>query len=249
MDWIVYPRTNLPGFLNHLGSDVHIWKAGLDRPAVQVERYWEILSADERKRANKFHSEIHRSRFIVGRATLRILLGCYLSIQPQLMAFDYGPSGKPALLTEHNPDRITFNLTHSNDLALYTFTKGRDIGIDVEFIHPFAEMDEIAAKSFSKREYQLWSELPDDEKTMSFFLCWTRKEAFIKAVGDGLQFPLDKFEVTLSPGRSPRLIQVETNPDAAGHWFYADLPVIPGYASALISEGNDWRLACYSYLD
>ena len=245
MDWVAHPQNKDCGSLSLPRSDMHVWKVGLDLPVRRQEQYWGILSADEQDRAKRFHFEIHRSRFVAGRAFLRLLLSSYLKAQPQLLVFDYGMYGKPTLIPEQNPEQIKFNLSHSDALALYAFAYEREMGIDIERIQSFPDMDQVAARSFSKREYNTWVELPDAEKANAFSRCWTRKEAFIKAIGNGFQYPLDKFDVTLSPGQMPKLTWVDADPQATDRWSYADLPGIPGYSSALLSEGNDWRLGCF----
>lgn len=245
MEWVVHPWKDGPGAISLNRSELHVWKIGLDQPAHQQEQYCDILSADEQDRAERFHYEIHRSRFVAGRALLRILLCSYLKTQPQQLVFDYGLYGKPALISEQNPEQIKFNLSHADALALYAFAIERELGIDIERIQSLPDMDQIAARSFSKREYNTWVALPDSEKAKAFSRCWTRKEAFIKAIGNGLQYPLDEFDVTLSPGQMPELTWVAADPQATDRWSYANLPKIPGYSSALITEGNDCRLTCY----
>ena len=249
MNWVRCPQIISPGSLSLYGPEVHVWKVELDHSAGHLEQHWNILSADEQAKANGFHFEIHRSQFVAGRALLRILVSCYLQIQPQLLVFEYGLYGKPTLIPEQSQGGIQFNLTHSDALVLYAFTAAREIGIDIERVQLVPDMDQVAARSFSRLEYKTWAKLPDSEKGKAFFRCWTRKEAFVKAIGNGIQYPLDKFDVTLLPGHLPKLTRVESDPLAVDRWSYMDLPEIPGYASALISEGHDWCLECYEYQD
>ena len=170
-----------------------------------------------------------------------------LNLDPELVTIAYGPYGKPTLKEEQNPDQIQFNLSHANELALYAFSIDRKLGIDLEFIHWIPDFDRIAARSFSKNEYRIWDALPDAVKKLAFYRCWTRKEAFVKAVGDGFSFPLDQFEVSLCPGEPPQLIRIETAPFEAARWSYGELPGIPGCTTALIVEENDWNLACFDH--
>ena len=228
-------------------SEVHVWKTDLDHHHDQLEKYWRYLSGDERARADRFKNPVHRSRFIVGRALLKELLGGYINLDPELVTIAYGPYGKPTLKEEQNPDQIQFNLSHANELALYAFSIDRKLGIDLEFIHWIPDFDRIAARSFSKNEYRIWDALPDAVKKLAFYRCWTRKEAFVKAVGDGFSFPLDQFEVSLCPGEPPQLIRIETAPFEAARWSYGELPGIPGCTTALIVEENDWNLACFDH--
>src|SRR6476620_7910163 len=181
-----------------LSSDVvHVWRAGLEQSPGLQETLLRTLSDDERARADRFHFDQHRRRFVLTRAFLRALLGRYLAIGPEEVRFVYGPYGKPSLADEHGAHRLRFNASHSHELAVYAFAQEREIGIDVEHIQQEFAGEEIARQFFSTYEVNTLLALPKSEQAAAFFRCWTRKEAYIKAIGSGLSHPLDEFDVTL----------------------------------------------------
>jgi len=218
-------------------GDVHVWAACLDdlpEAALRVP-----LAADERERGGRFHFERDRRRFVTARGLLRVLLGRYLDVDPAGLLFGYGPRGKPYLA---EGDELRFNLSHSGGLALLAFARGCELGVDVEQERPVPELEGIVRTSFSSREAaELWR-LGPDERGAAFFRCWTRKEAFIKATGDGLSRPLDAFDVTLAPGEPARLLGVRGEPEAALRFWMEDLRPAPGFAGALAVEGGARRV-------
>jgi 4'-phosphopantetheinyl transferase len=202
-------------------GEVHVWRSQLDQPQEAVERFWGTLDEDERARASRFHFEKHRRNFIVGRGVLRLLLGRYIEIPPANVRFSYGAQGKPALSGEHSAGSLRFNASHSGELALYAFLKDCAVGVDVELIKGDFATEEIAERFFSASEIEALRVLPATDKPAGFFRCWTRKEAYIKAIGSGLSHPLDQFDVTVEI------------PD----WSILDLDVGSGYAAALALNG------------
>jgi 4'-phosphopantetheinyl transferase len=223
-------------------NEVHIWSAALERPSAQVEQLAQTLSADEQARADRFYFERDRLRFIVGRGLLRVILGRYLGLEPAGMYFDYSAQGKPALAETGLEDkrRLCFNLAHSHRLAVYAFSRGREIGVDVEHIRPIAEAEQIAERFFSAPEITLLQALPLQQKQETFFIIWTRKEAYLKAVGAGLARPLDQFDVSLGP----KLV-IPGDPQEAARWSICDLKPAEGFVAALAVTGNDWQLKIF----
>ena len=217
-----------PSSLSLQPGEVHVWRFELDQP---VEPFWSLLQPDEIDRANRFHFEKDRKHFSVARGFLRVLLGRYLQRDPNVFEFSYGANGKPALAGS-----LRFNMSHSHGIALYAFTEGREIGVDVEHIRADFTSDDIARRFFSPFEVESLSGLPDDERVAGFFRCWTRKEAYIKATGRGLSQALDSFDVTLGPGASAALLRCEDG--APERWTMIDVAVGPGYAGALAVEGQ-----------
>lgn len=211
-------------------GDVHVWRLALDQP---VEPYLELLQPDEFGRANRFYFDKDRKRFAVARGFLRVLLGRYLQSDPKLLMFVYGTHGKPAFEGEGS---LRFNMTHSHGMALYALTEGREIGVDVEHIRADFTNDDVARRFFSPFEVQSLCALPGEERVESFFRCWTRKEAYIKATGRGLSQPLDSFDVTLGPGDRAALLR---NDDGTHErWTMVNVEVGPGYAGAVAVEGQ-----------
>jgi 4'-phosphopantetheinyl transferase len=227
-------------------NEVHVWRAPLDQPPPKIERFRDILDADERARADSFHFQSDREHFVVAHGVLRIILGAYLNRLPNDLSFRRSSYGKPALIPDPFADAIRFNMSHSHGMALYAIALNREVGIDVEFIRCGVHEDQIADRFFSSREIAALRMLPADLRSHAFFLCWTRKEAYIKARGEGLSLPLDQFEVSLTPGEPAKLLG--TRPDAleVGRWSLTDLGFgLPGYAAALATEGDAPSLALW----
>lgn len=227
-------------------SDVHVWRANLDQPAGCIKQLAQILSADELKRAERFYFEQDRVRFMVGRGLLRTILSRYLGMAANRLQFCYSSRGKPDVVEKLGGDRLRFNLSHSQGLVLYAVTRDRAIGIDIEHIRAIAEADQIVKSFFSDYEKTVYHNLPQCQKQAAFFNCWTRKEAFIKAVGEGLALPLDQFDVSLTPGQPARLLGIKGD-EASKYWSIHELTFDQNYASALAVEGNDWNLSCWEW--
>lgn len=225
-----------PPSLSLLSGAVHVWRTRLDQPVELQENYLRTLAEDERVRANRFHFDQHRRHFVVARGFLRVLLARYLDTTPEAVRFAYGPYGKPLLAGEHGESSLRFNASHSGDWAVYGFAQDHEVGIDVEQIKEDFGTEGIAERFFSAGEVQTLNALAEAEKPAAFFRCWTRKEAYIKAIGSGLSHPLDSFDVTLAPGEPAALARV------AELWSLFDLDVAPGYAGALAVESSGHSL-------
>lgn len=223
-------------------DEVHVWLVDLSRTAGRLERYAGVLSSDERQRAARYAFDLPRLRFIATRKALRELLGGYLNIPPHRIRLGYGEHGKPYLAGSLAVSGLHFNLAHSGDLALLAFARGRRVGVDVEQIRPLPELMTIANRYFTANEAAQISALPEEERRAAFFACWTRKEAFIKALGAGFALPPDRFEVSLGAGEPPRLVAVKGMPGEAGRWTLAAWEPRPGYSAALAVEGSGWTL-------
>jgi len=230
-------------------KEIHIWCAALDLPIINFEKLNEALCREERLKAERFHFERERRRFIVGRGILRRILSHYLSIRPVDLQFSYGENGKPGLTNSFRNGRIDFNMTRSEGLALYGFARDRQIGVDVERIRDLPEMDRIVEIFFSERENDIFRSLPENRKKEAFFRCWTRKEAFIKATGNGLSQSLDRFDVSISPDEPARLLGIEGSSKGTTRWSIQDLKPAPGFAAAFAVEGRNWQLHCWQWLD
>ena len=228
-------------------ESLDVWRIPLtnDLPA---RDYSQLLSPDEIDRANRFHFEVHRSHYMNCRASLRSILGRYLHRAPADVRFSYEVNGKPELVDEQNEQRLRFNVSHSSDLALLAVTGTRAIGVDLELVRDQPDCLELAKRYFSQREYQDLLTLNGEARQRAFFACWTRKEAFVKACGAGLSYPLSDFSVSVLPG-SPAMIE-ETKPGshAALNWFLVGLEPGAGYVGAVVIEGQscvvrrwDWK--------
>jgi 4'-phosphopantetheinyl transferase len=195
-----------------------------------------LLSDAERRRAGRFPFDRDRRRFIVARARLRTLLAGRLGVQPESVELVYGEHGKPALAPRFADSDLRFNVSHCDDVALYAFSSGREIGIDVEGVHVIRDADDIAARSFSRRENEAYRALVPRDRPLGFFNCWTRKEAFIKALGDGLHHALDRFDVSLAPGQPAKILRVDNRHGDDCGWRMESFSPAPGFVAALVTE-------------
>jgi 4'-phosphopantetheinyl transferase len=179
---------------------------------------------------------------------LRVILGGYLNRAPERLSFSYSSHGKPALAEESDRDAIRFSVSHSHGVALYAFTRGRDVGIDLERIRADLAVVEIAERFFSQQEVAMLRAFRTEEQRQAFFRCWTCKEAYIKARGEGLSLPLDRFDVALAPGGEPAaVLGTQRDPSEAARWSLLELDPGPGYVAALAVEGHGWRLTCWRW--
>jgi 4'-phosphopantetheinyl transferase len=228
-------------------AEVHVWRASLDQAAPCVERLQRTLSADELHRAARFHFPRDRRRFIVARGVLRDILGRYLGVHPSALGFRYSAYGKPALADVADEEALRFNVSHSHEMALFAVTCGREVGVDIEYLRREIACEEIAEHFFSVRERGSLRALPAEVKHQAFFNCWTRKEAYIKAHGEGLSLPLDQFDVSLAPGEPAALLATRSDPREALRWSLRVLTPGPDYVAAVAVEGQGWNLTCWQW--
>jgi 4'-phosphopantetheinyl transferase len=222
--------------VHYTTGTVEVASVRLDPGLPAVGELAKCLSDEERGRANRFIFERDRCRFIVGRAHLRYQLGSRLGVRPEALELVYGPYGKPALSRRFADTDLHFNISHSEDIAVYAFARGREVGIDVEAVRAIHDADAIVERFFSVRENRAYRALDPGDKPLGFFNCWTRKEAFIKAIGDGLQYPLDRFDVSLVPGEPAMILRVDNvQGDKCGWHMHALLPA-PGFVAAVVVE-------------
>lgn len=228
-----------------IGADeVHVWRVELGQTPAIIGELGETLSADERERAARFHFEKDRQSYICARGALRSILARYLGRTPGGLSFTYNPYGKPALADES--DDLRFNLSHAVGVALCAVARGREVGVDVEWPRAeFATMD-VAERFFSRSEVEALRARAEDAPA-AFFNCWTRKEAYIKARGEGLSHPLHTFTVSLAEGASASLLRTDNEPAEAARWTLRALPLGGGYVAALACEGSVERLSLWSW--
>ena len=222
-------------------QDVHLWCASLDQPAFRLEELKQTLSEDEQARAERFYFERDRRRFILRRGLLRLLLGDYLGVAANCVQFSYGHHGKPALTEPFSEQKLQFNLSHSQGIALYAFALGRDLGVDVERLRPIDEADQMMERFFSPDEKDAIRAAPADERHSTFLRCWIRKEAYVKALGAGLTWPLDVFSVPLGAEESAQPVTIRGNSKEASRWFVQGFVPVPDYVAAVVAEGDGWK--------
>jgi 4'-phosphopantetheinyl transferase len=175
------------------------------------------------------------------------VLALYTETEPARLRFAYGPQGKPSLQSDEAGDTsLRFNLAHSHDLALLAVARGREVGVDVEHVRADFASDEVAGHFFSPRETAALRAVPDEaERARAFFRCWTRKEAYVKARGEGLSLPLDGFTVSLAAGEPAALLGCDADARETQRWTLINLEPGDGYAAAAAVEGTGWRLRLF----
>lgn len=218
-------------------DEVHVWRACLVPGGGVLEPLETLLAPQERWRASQFAFATDRDRFIAGRAILRQLLGAYLGQPPGELIFEYGPHGKPALRAKAAHCWIHFNLSHAQNVGLYAFSRGRELGIDLERIQPEFPGHEVAEHFFSAEELSELRGLPPEKRAKGFFTCWTSKEAHLKACGYGLTVALNSSGTSSVPGRSKELRSADHR-----KWKLYPFEPAPGFVAALVVEGLDWRV-------
>ena len=211
-------------------NEVHIWVANLDISLRQIQQLTTILSEDEQLRAERFYFEQHKNRFIVARGILRTILGNYLNTAPEQLQFSYSDKGKPALANA----TLEFNLSHSQDIALYAFTRQGKIGIDVEYLRSLQDAEKIAERFFSSQEYNRLSLLNSEEQQQEFFRLWTGKEAYLKAIGEGLSGNLAQIEVINNKEKSVSLLQIQGI--SLDNWYLHNFIPQPDYMASFAVE-------------
>lgn len=228
--------------------ELHIWKSSLNVDGQRFQFLKSLLSCDEQSRAERFYFVKDKNQFIVGRGVLRVLLGNYLDTDPQKVKFYYNEFGKPFLENQFSKNNLKFNLSHSKDMLVMAFAKNVDVGIDIEYVRSDIDVLRLARHFFSQREVSELLSISSYLMNDAFFNCWTRKEAFIKAKGQGLSIPLDKFDVSLSPGEPAKLIRLHDNPNEIAEWYLQELSNIgEGYISSIAIKGKPNRIYNWEY--
>lgn len=229
-------------------DEVHLWRVDLSTVAAGEPHWQQILSADEKARAARFHFSRDRQCFTATRALLRTILASYAASSPTELLFRYSDKDKPSLSAGHSGNQIEFNVSHSGATALLAFARGRELGVDVEHIRENFDAVAIAQRFFSAHEQSELAALAPSEKFQAFFRCWTRKEAYIKAVGTGLSLPLDQFDVSLRPGDRSALLATRPDKAEAALWSLQEVSAGSGYVGALCVRGQGWRLKSWADL-
>jgi len=227
-------------------NEVHVWRFCQEETHSQIETLQGILSPDELARSEKFHFEKDRKKFILTRGTLRNLLGSYLGKDPQQVRFNYTSFGKPFLAIDSENDNIRFNLSHSGEVVLYAITRNQKIGIDIEQVRDHTDVMAIAKRFFSPGEIGELEKANKKNRTELFFRYWVRKEAFVKAMGKGVSFPMERLDVSSLNEISPIIKVTEENNETACLNIQELLPG-DGYVAAIATEANDPEISCWQF--
>jgi len=241
-EWKLPPQ---PPVVLQEGS-IQVWRIPLNPSAPWLESAGKILTPNETRRADRFLRAEHGRRFTVARAALRTLLAGYLDAQPSDLRLEQGPYGKPHLAGEHAESRVQFNVSHSGELAVAAFCFDRPIGVDIEQNHPRPDMLKIAKRFFAAQEVDTLLSIESEYQQDAFYSCWTRKEAYIKARGEGLHHPLKGFQVSLAPEDPPALLHADGQP-LDRPWILYDLYPGDGYTGALAAQGPSRRVSCFAF--
>lgn len=225
-----------------LGADeIHVWWVLVELTPSKVAELTRILSQDEVERAASYAFGEHRRRFVVGRALLRTILGWYMGLEPGELRFVYGRNGKPALAASQE-GRLQFSVAHSGELAAFAVALGAPLGLDIEVLRSLADADSLAERILSVAERTRFRRVSPDGRGRALFNAWTRKEAYVKATGEGIVGPLERIEVSLAPGEPARLLRLDGDSDAASRWTLYHLQPSAECVGALAAPARAWRI-------
>ncbi|GCE15671.1 4'-phosphopantetheinyl transferase family protein [Tengunoibacter tsumagoiensis] len=215
-------------------NQIHIWYAELQQPDEYYVQLEKTLSHDEQKRASLFYFDHDRRRFVTSRAILRTILGHYLEIAAEECRFVYQKYGRPELDPLHHSS-LRFNVSHSYELAIYAFSDAWTVGIDIEYVRLLADMEQLAKRCFSAREYSFFLTLPEEQRQEAFFRYWTFKEATVKALGDGLRYSLERIDVGALPDdqESSILLALPNETELRSLWRLHPLRPSQGYKATI----------------
>jgi len=240
----IYPgwSATLPKSLK--ANCVHIWRGSLFSTDVILEENTRLLQPEELERAIRFKFDRHRNGFITARALLRRILSLYIGLPADEIELQTMSHGKPFVIT-HNLPELRFNLSHSHERVLYAFCLHREVGIDIELVKPGYADSGIPERFFSKSEVEMLRSVAVEQQAEAFFNCWTRKEAIIKAIGQGLSLPLSAFDVTLKPGKAARVLDMRIPEIDKEKWRIWDIKVDNAYKAALALQGDAVELSYF----
>ena len=215
--------------LKLLDNEVHLWLINLNISSQEIARLTNTLSTDEIVRADRFKFENHRDRFIAARGFLRQILSNYLQKNSEKITFEYSGRGKPKLLNTN----LQFNVSHSQNIALYSFTKNNLIGIDIEYLRSNVECNKIAERFFNEIEYRIINNLSQDKQARTFFQFWTMKEAYLKATGEGLGGGLETVKIELNRNLEAKVKAIAFNEIEPNNWFFKSFIPEQGFVATV----------------
>ncbi|HHP7232211.1 MAG TPA: 4'-phosphopantetheinyl transferase family protein [Xenococcaceae cyanobacterium] len=238
------PATNL--VLLH--DEIHLWRANLNLPPQQLKQLASSLSEDETARANRFHFSQHRCRFIAARGILRQLLGFYCQTPGDRISFTYNSRGKPQLASDFSQASLEFNLSHSQNLVLYSFNYQQKIGIDLEYLRDNLDYQNIAQRFFAPRELNFITTCPQEQQKLRFYQLWTAKEAYLKATGAGLAGGLETTEINLEQPENIFLSLIKNNQYSASDWTLYNFMPRTNFIATIALFGQKKKLTAINYV-
>lgn len=213
---------------------LHVWSLSLDRSPLEIAHYRSLLTPEEIARADRFRFHSDRDRFVTTRGVLRQLLGHYLRRDPRQIELVYGTYGKPEVApAQQGSPPLFFNVSHCRDWALYGVACDRAIGIDIEWVDPGFPYSDMVPQLLSPGEQQRLQQLNEELRPAAFFTCWTRKEAYLKAKGCGLSYPLNQLEVAFLPDEPAAILSTAWDPQESRQWQLYPLTISPNHAASL----------------
>lgn len=227
------------GPLNLAQNEVQVWSLDLALAEATIHSLYELLNSEERQRADRFHFPHDRVHFIAARGQLRILLARHLNLTPTELQFSYSKYGKPSLV---QAPELHFNLSHANTKALLAVTYAGKVGVDIEYTQKEIDVDGIAQRFFANNEYQLLQTLNGTAKHKAFFTAWTRKEAFLKALGKGVAYGLEKVEVSILPEQPAKIIALHDPALELTEWCMFALQPASAYIAALVVKRKNLQI-------
>ncbi|MFT5351512.1 MAG: 4'-phosphopantetheinyl transferase [Planctomycetota bacterium] len=233
---------NIPADLQLEAKFIDVWHSRIDLPASQINKYIETLSEEELRRAEKFTFPDKYKEYVVSRGVLRNALAHVLKQSPSEFIFDYTDSKKPYLSRKYNDQEISFNLSHSHGRALIAISLDRQIGIDIEKVRPDIEHEKLAKRFFSEAEHKALMQCVVEKRLPAFFATWTRKEAFVKAVGKGIAFGLSEFDVNIDPEQRPKMQATRWDANDVNKWHMANIDTEKDYMATVVADGGDFQL-------
>ncbi len=229
--------------LSHLTVDV--WSFSLDLTDDEIKSLFALLNEEEQQRAERLKVSSKNQQFVISRARLRQTLSPFLACSAKEVCFEYLEHGKPQIACDQNRSGLAFNLSHSANQTLIAVTLAGEVGIDIEVIEKRTDITKLAGRFFSEKEQQALTDITDDRRRQAFFSCWSRKEAFIKAVGDGLSYGLGNFTVSVEPEPGPVELSLPDTADVSDMWSVWDIPVEAAFKAAVAVSRPDVELRCW----
>lgn len=228
-------------------DECHVWRATLAADAKELGRLQELLGQSERQRAGQFRFEKDRRAYILCHGILRSLLGRYLEVEPNKLSFSSNARGKPHLSQPLDNLHLRYNLSRSNGVALFAFARYREVGVDIELLRSIPDWESIAQQMLTPQERAALYLLPAEDRLAGFFNSWTRKEAILKATGEGIVGGMERVEVTLTPGEPARLLHIDGQASVGCQWTLHHLDPAPNFVAAVAVKGPSVRFVCRSW--